>query len=398
MEERNNQESLEFLKEIADRASQVVFACDVDSHRLTYLSPAFEQVWERSVESVTTNPGALLETIHPEDRRYISEAYKDLIKGEAKKDIEFRIQPSDKSVRWVRASPFFIKQESGKRIVAGFLEDVTAWKIRYAEVKRLLAKKNSVLEILSHDLAEPLNSINGISALMAKHSEENCEDPELDKMIEVIEKTSRRSIRLIQEFIAQESFESDSELIKRRVNIVEKLEEIISQYKNSEKDIAKEFFLESSSESIFVKLDYFKLSLAINNLISNAIKFTQIGGKIKLGIEERQDTILIKVKDNGIGIPAKYKEVLFEKFTKARRPGIKGEPSVGLGMSIIKTIVHWHSGRIWFESQENIGTTSILSCRKNNFLFSIPDQSFYPSQPVVCIGLRPTISYSSVIY
>ena len=364
MKDRDRQESLRFLKEIADRASQVVFACDVDSNCFIYLSPAFEQVWERPIESVTTNPVSLLETIHPEDRGYISEAYKDLVKEGVKKDVEFRIQPSDKNVRWLRASPFLIKQESGNSVVAGFIEDVTAWKIRYAEVKRLLAKKNSVLEILSHDLAGPLNNINGISALMAKHSEENCEDPELDEMIEMVVKTSRRSIRLIQEFVAQESLESDSELIKRRVNIVEKLEEIISQYKNSEKDIGKEFFLESSSESVFVKLDYFKLSLAINNLISNAIKFTHIGGKIKLGIEERQDKILIKVTDNGIGIPAKYKEVLFDKFTKARRPGIKGEPSVGLGMSIIKTIVDWHSGRIWFESQENVGTTFYIELPK----------------------------------
>ena len=61
--------------------------------------------------------------------------------------------------------------------------------------------------------------------------------------------------------------------------------------------------------------------------------------------------------DTGVGIPEKFHEKLFEKFSTARRTGLKGEPSVGLGMSIIKTIIEWHEGKIWFESQQNKGTT-----------------------------------------
>ena len=89
----------------------------------------------------------------------------------------------------------------------------------------------------------------------------------------------------------------------------------------------------------------------INNLISNSIKFTPDGGEITVSLEEKENTVLITVADTGIGIPEKYHDTLFDKFTRARRPGIKGEPSVGLGMSIIKTIVEWHQGTIWFESQ-----------------------------------------------
>jgi two-component system sensor histidine kinase VicK len=67
--------------------------------------------------------------------------------------------------------------------------------------------------------------------------------------------------------------------------------------------------------------------------------------------------VLITIQDNGIRIPAHLQEGLFEKFTKARRPGLRGEESVGLGMSIIKTIVEWHQGKIYFESEENKGST-----------------------------------------
>ena len=102
----------------------------------------------------------------------------------------------------------------------------------------------------------------------------------------------------------------------------------------------------------------------INNLISNSIKFTHDGGIISVSIEDKQDTVLFTVADNGIGIPAKYHDKLFDKFTKARREGLKGEPSTGLGMSIIKTIVEWNDGKIWFDSKENEGTTFYIELPK----------------------------------
>jgi two-component system sensor histidine kinase VicK len=95
----------------------------------------------------------------------------------------------------------------------------------------------------------------------------------------------------------------------------------------------------------------------INNLISNSLKFTPDGGTISINLEERGEVVRISVSDTGIGIPEEYRESLFDKFSKARRPGLRGEASVGLGMSIIKTIVEWHQGKIWFDTEVNRGTT-----------------------------------------
>jgi two-component system sensor histidine kinase VicK len=68
---------------------------------------------------------------------------------------------------------------------------------------------------------------------------------------------------------------------------------------------------------------------------------------------------------DGIGIPEKYHATLFDKFTKARRPGLRQEPSIGLGMSIIKTIIEWHQGWIWFESQEDKGSVFYVEIPKH---------------------------------
>lgn len=181
----------------------------------------------------------------------------------------------------------------------------------------------------------------------------------------MIEETSERSIRLIREFVKMEFLQSQhAELVKKRVDIVKELREIVEQYKNSENEISKEIHFHISSEQIFVALDVYKFSQVINNLISNALKFTENEGIIKLSIQDKQEKVLIKVADNGIGIPAKYHENLFDKFNKARRPGLRGEPSVGLGMSIIKTIIDWHGGKIWFDSEEGRGSTFYIELLK----------------------------------
>ena len=146
--------------------------------------------------------------------------------------------------------------------------------------------------------------------------------------------------------------------------MVSNLKEILEEYKASEDSINKNFTLKSSDEKIYMMVDDIKFRQVLNNLISNALKFTPDGGNITVGIEDQEDTVLFTVVDNGIGIPDKYKDTLFEKFTKARRRGLKGEPSTGLGMSIIKTIVDWHGGKIWFESEENHGTSFYIELPK----------------------------------
>ncbi|RYY26245.1 MAG: ATP-binding protein, partial [Chitinophagaceae bacterium] len=138
------------------------------------------------------------------------------------------------------------------------------------------------------------------------------------------------------------------------------------EYQQSEVEIGKVFHFDTSGPEIFAFIDESKFFQAVNNLVSNALKFTPDGGIITLSLEEKEHTALLTVADNGIGIPMKYQANLFDKFNDARRPGLKGEPSVGLGMSIIKTIVEWHQGRIWFDSEVNKGSTFYIEIPKSN--------------------------------
>jgi two-component system sensor histidine kinase VicK len=159
-------------------------------------------------------------------------------------------------------------------------------------------------------------------------------------------------------------------LRKERTDLVAIFRTTLEDYQRGGAIIAKQFILSAGTPSIYLAIDSLKFLQVINNLISNAIKFTKDNGRIEVRIEERQPAgnkvpvVRFSVADDGIGIPAKMQPVLFDKFTKARRPGIRGEKSTGLGLSVVKSIVELHGGNIWFESAEGKGTTFYVELPK----------------------------------
>lgn len=95
----------------------------------------------------------------------------------------------------------------------------------------------------------------------------------------------------------------------------------------------------------------------LTNLIANAIKFTPNGKDINILMKHNNEKVTIIIKDEGIGIPNSIKDQLFEWDTMSKRDGTNGEKPFGMGLAISKQIISAHQGKIWFESQENIGST-----------------------------------------
>ncbi|WP_051359643.1 PAS domain-containing sensor histidine kinase [Adhaeribacter aquaticus] len=358
----DNFSTLSFLTALTESADIVVFAYDITTNRFTYLNPAFEKIWHKKRKTAIDNPSILLKTIHPEDKAHIQAVYQDLLEGNIVPETEFRIKLRNDIVRWVCIKPMHLEDHG---LISGFITDVTVQKDYNNYLKKFSDKKNAILHILSHDLAGPLNNIDALSDLLASDLKEG-KIEEAQNTVDIIQRSSKQGIQLIQEFLKQEFLESTgTEVIKRRVDLVAAIKQFIEEYQRTQQLTHKTFTYLPAMESLYLELDDNKFMQVINNLISNAIKFTPDGGEITISLEEKEATVLIQVKDTGIGIPGQFHATLFDKFTQARRPGIKGEPSVGLGMSIIKTIVEWHNGHIWFESQENKGTTFYIEVPKN---------------------------------
>jgi len=357
-------ESSEFCKVLIEQTGQAFFAYNSGTSQFVYLSPGFQSIF--GIQEETLDFAALLAVVHPEDQAYVSGKLTTFELANNTNSIEFRISIAGQPEQWVCFHFFLWEKNLGERLVVGRVEEVTAAKQYNDYIKKFTSKKNSILNILSHDLAAPLGMIQSLSELLAEHLG-NEADEEALHILSVIEQNSKHGIRLLQEFVNQEFLESSlTEVITRRVNLAERIREAMEEYQKAHNNLmhVKVDFISASPE-IYAQLDDLKFLQVINNLISNAMKFTPDGGTIAISLqEEAGEKVLVKVADTGVGIPEKYHATLFDKFTTARRPGLKGEPSIGLGMSVIKTIVEWHQGEIWFESTEGKGTVFYIRLPK----------------------------------
>ncbi len=303
-------------------------------------------------------PDMLLSKVHSDDADYVKEKSLELLSGSLFDSVEFRIL-SGSDLYWLRATPFLINSEEAN-LIAVKVADITAWWNNSENIRKYANKKNSVLNMLAHDLRGPLDIAHTLTKSIAKKFDE----PELLKLTSSISGILDQSVQLIVNLIDRELLDTvDVELSMNRIDIVSKVYEYIEECKRSVSAADRLFKFTSSEESIYMALDEAKFMQIMNNLVSNSLKFTHPGGIISIDILEKDDSVLFTLSDNGIGVPEDLHEALFDKFTRARRKGLNGEPATGLGLSIVKMIVEWHNGSIWFKSKENEGTT---------FYFEIP--------------------------
>jgi len=352
------------LKRIAEDFVQVYFIYHPENNKLIYVHPSFRKIWEINEESVLQNPGLLLTYIHTEDLKFVQEQYYKLMQDEVPKQVDFRIIDAFQNNKWITVSAAVYRLEENKDIfIAGFAYDITKTKEYLNNTLNFNAKKNATLEILSHDLATPFTNIQGVITMMEEQVQEG--NMEIGQMIAYIKEDAKRGSDLIRDFVGNEFLESSQiTLYKERFDIKIKIQAMMVDYNRGESLVAKQFIFNAPQEPVYVELDQMKFMQVLNNLISNAIKFTHDDGIITITLEDRGESTFFSVQDNGIGIPSEMQPTLFDKFTKARREGLRGEKSVGLGMNIIKNLVKIHGGKIWFKSKEGEGSTFYIEIPK----------------------------------
>ncbi len=233
------------------------------------------------------------------------------------------------------------------------------------KLEELNESKDRILATVAHDIRGPISGVQGTMEIL-KSDAENLND-EQKVMIDLSLESCIKAEKLIQELLDISLLESSEfHLETELIHLEQYVKSVLRQfeYKASEKNI--ELKLNIVPQDASVEIDKDRFSRVLENLITNALKFTNDSGKVALEAYEKEDKVLIKIEDNGIGIPEQLKEYIFDKFSKARRLGTKGETTTGLGMSIVKTIVEKHNGKIWLESQEGKGTAFYIRLPKND--------------------------------
>lgn len=343
------------LKQMAVKSDEVFFIFTPEESRFMYVNKAFEQVTRRKCSELFENPKLLLKIVYHDDRRYVKNNLKILLQKKAKSLLNFRIVRPDKTERWLRVKVYPILEEDEIKYITGIAEDDSARIANIFNMQKVNGWKNSTLEILSHDLRGPIGTVKMLASVIAKKLPGN---QEIHRLTELIEDISRRNIELIKTVLKRETLDTaEVEMSKERLDVVWEINQAMEIYIKSQDSIEKKLEFTRSHEKIYAEVDSMKFLQVVNNLVSNAIKFTNKHGHIKVHLEKLEDTFLVTVADNGIGIPRSLQPILFEKYTKAGREGVEGEDTVGLGMWIVKLLTEAHGGKVWFESAVGKGST-----------------------------------------
>ncbi|MFV1885533.1 MAG: response regulator [Balneola sp.] len=230
---------------------------------------------------------------------------------------------------------------------------------RELELRELNEKKDQLVRIVSHDIKNPLTGIVGLANLIKENPGFSAE--EVHKMLTAMEKSGRKLMDMVEKVLDDDSNSHTKESLKLSEGFLKDLvEKVISI--NKPKAILKNINLDLIEEIEVSKvlLDHTKMEIALNNLVSNALKFTLKEGIVQLTVKSDQGRILFAVKDNGIGIPQNVLPFLFENQKNKQgisKIGTDGEIGTGLGLDVVQKYVNMHDGKVWVESEEQMGTT-----------------------------------------
>ena len=319
-----------------------------------------------SADSPSRSLESFLSAVHPDDRPSVADMYRRSARTGAALDMEFRVVWPDGSVHWIDDKARSFGAHNGfTAYVTGACVDVTARKRtetalrdetrdRKAQLESERAARNSAertsdikdefLATLSHELRTPLNAILGWSKILRSGAKDT---NDLAKGLEAIERNARAQTQLIEDLLDMSRITSGKlRLDMQPVRPASFIEEAVDTVKTAAdtKEIRLERVLDPSVGPI--SGDPVRLKQVVWNLLSNAIKFTPHGGRVRVTLERADAYIEISVADTGCGVKPEFLPHLFERFRQEDSSSTRHHGGLGLGLSIVKTLVDLHAGTV----------------------------------------------------
>ncbi|MBD2208818.1 response regulator [Nostoc linckia FACHB-104] len=359
--EASLRESEERFRQMAETIESVFWLSDVTEKKLLYVSPAYEQVWGRSCESVYQDLGSWIETIHPEDRDLVLKATEKCITNYNHTE-EYRIILPDGTIRWIRDRGFLVQDGEGKPYrIAGVADDISERKQVEQEREQLLLReratreeaeranriKDDFLAVLSHELRSPLNPILGWSKLLQNGK---LSPSATAGALATIERNAKLQVQLIDDLL------DISRILRGKLvlnAIPVDLCSIISSALETVRLAAEAKSLEihtNITPKVSVIGDATRLQQVVWNMLSNAVKFTPSGGKIEVGLTCVGTNAQIQVRDTGKGISAEFLPYVFEHFQQEDGSTTRQFGGLGLGLAIVRQLVELHGGTVAVDS------------------------------------------------
>jgi two-component system, OmpR family, sensor histidine kinase VicK len=249
----------------------------------------------------------------------------------------------------LRANFSVIQKETG--FVNGLitvLHDIT-------EQEKIEMERREFVANVSHELRTPLTTMRSYLEALAEGA---WKDEEIaPHFLNVAQTETERMIRLVNDLLQLSKMDSkDYQLKKEWIEFIKFFHRVIDRFEmTKEQNVTFKRLL--PERSIFVEADEDKLTQVLDNIISNALKYSPEGGQITFKVEEQEEQILVSISDQGVGIPKENIDKIFERFYRVDKARTRKLGGTGLGLAIAKEMVKAHGGDIWAKSVEGKGTT-----------------------------------------
>jgi two-component system OmpR family sensor kinase len=232
-----------------------------------------------------------------------------------------------------------------------------------AELQRLHTEMHRLLGMVAHDLRNPLATIQLLSDCLRESAGGRLEPDEVG-IIEEIEQASTTMRRLIEDLLDISKVEASGlDIVRAPTDLVALVQATVALNRPLAKRKHIQVVVETDQPRVMVDIDAERIRQVLNNLFSNAVKYSMPATNIRITLACETSTAVVSVIDEGQGIPPEELPRLFHAFSRTSVQPTAGEPSTGLGLAICKKIIGAHGGKIWAESAPGRGST---------FRFTVP--------------------------
>ena len=358
-----------YYNTILNKIGDPVFVKDEQS-RLLIVNDAFRDIFKLKREDIIGK--TLAEHVPQEERESFLKIDKQVLEDGIENINEETLTVKGEKTQIISTRKSRFIDADGKKYLIGVIHDITerkksedSHKENEERLKGLNTTKDKLFSIIAHDLRTPFDNIIGLTELILENA---IDFEESEKYIKILNSSAKNTLILLDNLLNwAKSQTGQLNYIPKKIFISNVILEIIA-LNRLHAETKKISIVYSSSTEIEVYADENMLRTVLRNLISNAIKFTNIGGKIHIYATLKQEHVEISIADNGIGINKEKSKMLFEIISNTTTVGTANENGSGLGLVLCKEFVNKNGGEIWVESEEGKGS---------DFKFTLP---LHPSE------------------
>jgi two-component system CheB/CheR fusion protein len=340
--EEELRKSEEQLRAIFNQTTVGIAQTDLTG-RFLFVNQRYCEIVGRPMEEVLRL--RMQDLTHPEDLPHNLALFERMIAGGPAFVLEKRYIRPDGSYVWVSSSVSVVKDPQGHpQYTIVVVQDITDRKKAEEAIKEANSRKDEFLAMLVHELRNPLAPISNTLKLMQLRG---IQDPVLKRSLDIMDRQVQHLTRLVDDLldisrITQGKITLRKEPVELRILLTHAVETSRSLIETHQHELS----VSLPERPIYVEVDPIRLEQVVVNLLTNAAKYTDPGGRIGLICESEEDQVVIRVWDTGIGIPSEMLDQIFDLFTQIDQSLARSRGGLGIGLTLVRSLVEMHGGSV----------------------------------------------------